>query len=372
MNSLYRLACVLFLLIFITACGNTAPPAVVQPTVAPTEAPAFSVNMDQPWRYQHSSGLFAIDVPRGWSATETSTAEELIVRFTDESTNAAMLTNVLTVTRQLDSSGLDALLRAHLQASYGSEPTFAQEPPKTQPDGSQLIVWGYNAPLPDGTTARLLGNSFIEQHGSLVSLLTVVVPSDEYPRLRPQIDATLNSYKVRGETTGMASVNELRDVDIRALEPYTSTNDLFRIDVPTGWMLELPQAEGRVLATWSDPSQNGWLMVQVLADDSQRSRKELSALMTGVISDALGTERDFAIEVPETPPDGMATVTWRYTATANNGVSMPMAGTGIGMQRGEKVALLSVNLPASQQDALQPQIDAVFASFILNEAAPNP
>lgn len=371
MNLLHRLSW-LFLLVFLAACGQTAASPAAPATIVPTEGVMQTVSMGQPWRYQHSSGLFAIDVPRGWSATDTSTASELIVRFTDDNTNAVMLTNVLTVTNQLDSSSLNDLLRAHLVASYGDEPTFAQQPPRTQQDGSQLIVWGYNAASPDGSQTRLLGNSFIEQHGGLISLLTLVLPSDQYARLRPQIDATLNSYKVRGETSGAPSVDELGDVEIRALEPYTYPGELFRIDVPVGWTVETPQLEGRAMAIWNDPSHNGWIMVQVLPDDSQRSPEELGGLLKELIGEALGGETGFAIDESETQADNVAKILWRYQATADNKLQTQMAGSSIGLQRGEKIGLVSASLPSSQLAVLQPQLDAIFASFTLNETAPNP
>lgn len=364
MNSFNRLFCV-FLAIMCASCGAPKPTAVVESTVVPSEGTLLAVHMEQPWRYQHTSGVFSIDVPHGWSATDTSTSQELVVRFTDDDTNAAMLTNVLTVTRKLDTGSLRDLLREHLVASYGNEPMFAQEPPAIQQDGSQLIVWGCDASLADGTTTRLLGNSFIEQRGGHVSLLTVLVPSAQYIRLRPQIDALLNSYTVRGNTANSASVDELAKVEIGALVPYTDTTNLFRIDVPVGWTRELSGTEGQTTTIWSAPSGNAWLALQLSADDSQRSAKELGLMLTDVISEAFGTEAGFASDAPEPQDDGAVKIPWHYRATADNGLETPMFGFSFGMQRGEKVAIINASVPETQRAALEPQFDAIYKSFMV-------
>ena len=44
--------------------------------------------------------------------------------------------------------------------------------------------------------AKLLGNSFIEQRGDKISILTTAVPEDQFDTLKPETNKIINSYKI--------------------------------------------------------------------------------------------------------------------------------------------------------------------------------
>jgi hypothetical protein len=68
--------------------------------------------------------------------------------------------------------------------------------PKEQSDGSQLIVWSYTGNASGGVKAKLLGNSFIEQRGDKISILSTTVPDDQFDTLKPDTDKIINSYTI--------------------------------------------------------------------------------------------------------------------------------------------------------------------------------
>jgi hypothetical protein len=47
-----------------------------------------------------------------------------------------------------------------------------------------------------GVQARLLGNSFIEQRGDKISILTTAVPEDQFDTLKPETNKIINSYTI--------------------------------------------------------------------------------------------------------------------------------------------------------------------------------
>ncbi len=87
-------------------------------------------------------------------------------------------------------------LQDFLNKSFGSEADFNMDPPKPQSDGSVLIVWSYTAEASGGVTSTLLGNSFIEQRQDKISILSTLVPQDQFDALLPSTNQIINSYKL--------------------------------------------------------------------------------------------------------------------------------------------------------------------------------
>ena len=367
------------LLLALIACGQpqsplpTAAPAATLVVPVPTSEQVVPIAVADLRHYTHSSGLFSLNVPQQWVMSERTSAGELISQFTDPSANAVIVSNVLTMTEQLAPEALAATLQRELGTAYGSQPGFVQQPASQQADQGQLIIWQYQSREP-GLAARMMqGRSVIRQYGQHVALLTIVVPDDQALRLQPVIAAVLGSYRFGGQPVPPSlRSSALIAIQMQPLQPYTHTADLFRIDVPAQWTIDNQSSPGRAFVSWAAPSQNGWLLVQVLRDDSQRSQKELTKVLTGVISDALGSQLAFAFAPPALQPDDRSTVTWRYQAQADNQVTITMQGTGVVMQRGALIGIIVANLPANQADELTPTLQAVFASLQVNEQATGP
>jgi len=83
-----------------------------------------------------------------------------------------------------------------LQSSFGNQPDFFYEDPKPQSDGSILIVWGFTATASNNVQASMLGNSFIEQRGNKLSVLTTLVPAEQFDALVSRTDEIINTYRI--------------------------------------------------------------------------------------------------------------------------------------------------------------------------------
>jgi hypothetical protein len=89
---------------------------------------------------------------------------------------------------------LTTFLQDFLNNTFGSEDDFSLEEPKPQADGSVLIVWSYKDRTRSGL--EVLGNSFIEQRENKVSLISMIVPSEQFDALNPDTNKIINSYKI--------------------------------------------------------------------------------------------------------------------------------------------------------------------------------
>ena len=341
-------------------------PEMAQPTVT-----AQSVDMGGRQPYTHPSKLFRLDVPQQWQVQDSSTSSEIVVHFADRAQNAAIQTNLLTVTQQLDSVALTALLQTYLTKTYGGNLAFSQQSGDMEPDHSIAATWSYNTVLASGSTARMHGTSVIRQRGACVSVLSFVVPEQQYPALVAQIAAIRASYQLTAVDSphAVAADGPLFQTHMDDLQPYTHAGALFTLKVPAGWTLQDRSAPGKASLLWTDVSGNAWLMVDVFQVDSQRSDKERAALLRDLLTAAFGKQNDFALGVPETQ-DGRTRVVWTYRASADNGTAPRLQGTSYIEQRGDKVAITTVTLPASEAAALRGPSAAIIDSFVLDEAAP--
>lgn len=375
MTNVRQLLFVMLMIVLLAACGArparipqapTSLPETIQPTVT-----AQSIDMAVLQPYTHPSKLFRLDMPQQWQAQDSSTSSEIVVHFTDRAQNAAIQTNLLTVTQQLDPMALTALLQTYLTKTYGGNAAFSQQSGDMQPDQSIATIWGYNTVLASGITARMHGTSVIRQRGACVSVLSFVVPEQQYPVLAAQIAAIRASYQLTAVDGphAVAADGPLLQTHMDDLQPYTHAGALFTLKVPAGWTPQDRSAPGKASLLWADASGNAWIMVDVLQVDSQRSNEERAALLRDLLTAAFGKQSDFALGKPETQ-DGRTRVVWTYRASADNGTAPRLQGTSYVEQRGDKVAIITVTLPASEAEALRAPSAAIIDSFVLDQAAP--
>ncbi len=144
--------------------------------------------------YSYKTGLFTIDVPQNWHTQDTSKSGEAILVWCAPQSDALVAVDIFQQPENQTADQLTKLLQTYLKNTFGSEQDFNLEDPKTQTDGSVLIVWSYVDKTHDGL--KVLGNSFIEQHGDKGSILTTVLPSEQFDTLKPDTNKIINSYKI--------------------------------------------------------------------------------------------------------------------------------------------------------------------------------
>ncbi|MEE3718813.1 protein kinase [Tumidithrix elongata RA019] len=145
--------------------------------------------------FKHSSGLFELAIPTGWTPTDTSKPGEVIVVWFDPTQNALVAVDIFKAPPDSAPEKLTELLQTFLKNTFGSKPGFSLDAPISQPDGSIEIVWGFDETI-KGATARIQGNSFIWKKDDKVTLLTTGVLAEQFPRLKTSINKIINSFKL--------------------------------------------------------------------------------------------------------------------------------------------------------------------------------
>jgi hypothetical protein len=145
--------------------------------------------------YTYDTGVFSIDIPNNWKLKDTSKAGEAILIWTDPTGNALVGVDILKMADEQSQDDLIKLLQTFLKNSFSSNEGFTLEDPIPQDDGSVLIVWSY-VDKSQGTDIELTGNSFVEQRGDKVSILTTLVPHEQFDKLLDSMNKIIGSYKI--------------------------------------------------------------------------------------------------------------------------------------------------------------------------------
>lgn len=156
---------------------------------------ALKVEIGELKTYNHASGLFSIDAPSNWAVTDNSKPGEAILMWSEPNGNATMVADVFAAQQNQTTDELTAFLKQFLTKTFGKQDQFSIDEPSPQKDGSVLLVWTYTDKQ-SGQPIPVLGNSFIEQHGDKVSILSTAVPAAQFDQLVDQLNTIIQSYSI--------------------------------------------------------------------------------------------------------------------------------------------------------------------------------
>ncbi len=412
MRSYHRFWLVFFiglLMLILAACGGgnatpepTAAPSPVaeqptrtprptlapRPTATPLPKPTATavlgsqislVDIGPLETYRHPSGVFQIDVPNNWTRQDNSSDTELQLVWVDPTGNGAIIVVLAESSRTLSDKELADILTSYLNDRFGNQPDFSAEDPRPQRDGSQLIVWSYTATADNNVRGTLLGNSFVEQRGNKVSILTTMIPQEQFEVLSTYTDRIINTYRINesvalsggtvpgsGNTT---STGSLAPVEIGELRTYTHPSGAFRIDIPVNWTLTDNSRPGELILVWTDPTNNAAIVVDVFEDSTVYSDDQLIEKLVTFLKNSFGDQPDFFYEDPRPQSDGSILIVWGYTSTASNNIQASMLGNSFIEQRGDKVSVLTTLVPEEQFDTLVSKTDEIINTYRIDPNA---
>jgi hypothetical protein len=350
---------------------------VEEPTAESGEQVTQPIDMTNLQTYSYKTGIFSIDVPESWSSDDQSSATEVLVRFSDEKNNGVVLVDLFEMAEEQSEEQLTKILNDYLDQTYTKQPEFSRDDPATQSDGSVLVVWGYDVEVTGGKTTRLLGNSFIEQRGNLISVLTLALPSEQFDALTEPINDVLNSYKIdtsvsvsgEADPASETSSGTLKPVEIGELETYTYDTGLFSIDVPTSWTIKDNSKAGEAIVLWTDPTENGLIVVDLFESQEEKSSEQLIELLRDFLKNSFESEADFTMDEPKEQSDGSQLIVWSYTANASGDVKAKLLGNSFIEQRDNKISILTTVVPEDQFDTLKPETNTIINSYSIDPSA---
>ena len=315
----------LALVLALAACGGNTPAAA--PTAEPTAEGGTSTTLGEIQlvefgnlqTYTHSSGVFSIEIPENWTLQNNDKPDEIIHVWTDPTRNGGVIVDIFENDTVYTSEQLTDILRTFLENSFGSQTDFTvDEDPTEQSDGSVLLAWSYLAKADNDIDVDLLGNSFIEQRENKVSILTTLVPSEQYEQTKEFTDEIINTYSIDPSATlvtgegsgsstgggastvapGAAATGEL-PAQIVAIGDSVTLGDITL--TVTG--VEEPKGD----SFFTPDEGNKFLIVRTVFENTGSDEEVVSTLLQMSLLDADGTKYEIdilAATLAEQTPDG--------------------------------------------------------------------
>jgi hypothetical protein len=144
--------------------------------------------------YTHSSGLFSIDIPSGWTVRDNSRSGFVSIQWQDKNRNGFIQVDMFAREEKLTQKQLQDILTQVTRKVFGSLSSFSAAEPVSS--GNLVRVsWSY-VQAQNNSSIPVVGNSFISQQGNKVFMIIDAIPRNEFDRLKEKLNQILNSYKV--------------------------------------------------------------------------------------------------------------------------------------------------------------------------------
>jgi len=174
--------------------GSLIGPSEVAPQSSTNEEiQADYIEVGKLTTYTHPSGIFSIDVPENWSVEETRSENVVTVTFTDPSFKSAVIVALFQASSPIEN--METALQQSIQSGFSDKPDLQIGVPEQQSDGSVRVTFTYATTF-QGRTIVMLGNSFMQQDGNIVSINWNLVPQSQFEQLQGTLDAISDSYQV--------------------------------------------------------------------------------------------------------------------------------------------------------------------------------
>src|SRR5437762_3405428 len=77
---------------------------------------------------------------------------------------------------------------------------------------------------------------------------------------------------------------------------------------------------------WTDPSENGLVVVDILEKKEKQSSDEMIKFLQDFLNNSFKSETDFSMDDPKEQSDGSQLIVWSYTASASGGAKVKLLG----------------------------------------------
>lgn len=170
---------------------------------------------------------------------------------------------------------------------------------------------------------------------------------------------------------GLAPTGVAQDapLQIAELTPYEHPSGVVTVRVPAGWELRNASRPDEINLAWIDAQRNGGVLLSVFEDPNPYTVDQLGVVLSGFLARSYGDLPAFRADVPIPQSDGGVRLAWGYGAATPEAV-VPLVGTSVISQQGNKVVILSVLLPAAEAPRLAEAAEQILTGYKLNPEAP--
>jgi hypothetical protein len=151
---------------------------------------------------------------------------------------------------------------------------------------------------------------------------------------------------------------------------YEHASNWFSIDVPTAWSAKDTSKKGEeAIVTFSDPTGNAAIVVDVFPVDKPYDQGDLSTLLSNFIKSKFKTYKKFSLGKPDGKSDTLVALYFKYEQPLGKLNIMMNGDSFIEIHDGKMIALVTYLIPAEQYKTAEKSAYAVLNSLKVNPDA---
>lgn len=199
----------------------------------------------------------------------------------------------------------------------------------------------------------------------LLAFIGANLPEDENNKTSPQSSRNLPTSTPSPSVSPSFAVPTTRRVEIGNFFTYTYKTGLFSLDIPNDWNLKDHSKAKEVILEWQDRTGNAGVIVDVFANNSQRTQAELTNFLQKFLKQSFASYRNFSMGEPIQQSDGSVSISW-INKIQLQGKPVTLIGNTYIEQRGDKTSVFTYALPEEQSDMLTQTMQQIKNSFKVN------
>ncbi|MDX1435936.1 MAG: hypothetical protein R3335_03940 [Anaerolineales bacterium] len=322
--------------------SNTLPAPTEEPTSAPqpTEAPVLESDLLSEDLYIGSEGVFEFYPPLDWDITAEDEAS-IWIEPTDFS--GAIYMEVTNTDIGLDGESFERFIAARETSDFGSFDNYSEDYSFYESEDGFAVV----EKSLDYEGIPQLVTTYYEQYDNVIFTIDFWADTDALADYQPMFDEFyFNAFPI----PDMAS----------ALEPYLfvydffGPDDLFTIQVPTGWAYEMSEGDSTVVDTFFSPDEHA-VIQNISFDDGQPvTDEEAGTVARDLITNFYAGDVEITNE--EIQEDGSVRLTWNSPGDA-------FSGNSFYETRGTTFLLFTIMWDDEYEDVYFPILDYTVGSY---------
>ncbi len=331
-------------------------------------------------KYEHpSSKWFSINAPKNWEITDNTKEEtEVIVSFSDETGNAAIIVDIFKSEQPIRGDGIALMLETFAKQRFSKLQKVKLNPAKAPKSGElYMLEFSYIQPI-DKKPIPMRGEIFgTSESDEFMSIVTYIIPDEQYDDVKEKAYEMIGSLKVNTESKlnalGEPIPEPASQVEVfGALKTYTHAKRIFKIDVPENWEKE-DKSKAGVASTviFNNPEGYSFVMVEVAPRASKKPYKtaEMPKILDKYLRDVVGKNvLNFKAKPSKSVNANTASQAFSFDFPTQN-ETITMVGIMYLFQSGANISYLRVILPEDAVEANSDALDAIVESFSLSGTA---
>jgi len=167
----------------------------------------------------------------------------------------------------------------------------------------------------------------------------------------------------------VAGQQKTQEVVFGAPRTYNHKSGWFSLSMPGNWNVTDKSADGEVIVSIADPTENGILVIRVYKPSKGYTQAELGELLKSFLNERMGSFDGFTMGELKSQRDGSLGLYFKYNSVVD-GVTYKMYGDTFIEQHNGLIGVAALIMPQEQYEAKQKAAYEMVNSFRVTGTAP--